>query len=157
MWYGIGISVVTSYFIRDYSDNEQLVWTVFMAFWAYYAVRVSRSFFWLMWGAENVRIDGVSLTLKRATGKAGKAIPYYIENIKKIRVSLPKKGSFQSSWEASPWIVREGERIEFDYMGKVVRFGRKLDEKDAKLLYDLITHKLEEQLKRAAKKEKNNQ
>ena len=58
----------------------------------------------------------------------------------------PKEKSFQSVWEASPW-VRGGERIDFEYQGKIIRFGRKLDEKDAKLLFQLITKKIEERLK----------
>ena len=77
----------------------------------------------------------------------GKAKEYYLENIKKVRVSVPKANSFQAAWENSPWI-RGGERIEFDYLGKTIRFGRKLNQQDSKLLFQLLTKRLEDQLKK---------
>ena len=64
-----------------------------------------------------------------------------------MRVQQPKENSIQAVWEASPWI-RGGQRIEFDYMGKVIRFGRKLNEKDTKLIFQLITKRMEEQLRK---------
>ena len=64
-----------------------------------------------------------------------------------MSVFTPKLNSFQEVYENSPWI-RGGERIEFEYLGKTIRFGRKLSDKDAKLLHGLITKKLEEQLRR---------
>jgi hypothetical protein len=62
-------------------------------------------------------------------------------------MSTPKEKSFQAIWESSPW-VRGGERIEFEYKGKVIRFARKIEEKDAKVLFTLITKKIEEKMKK---------
>jgi hypothetical protein len=70
-----------------------------------------------------------------------------LENIKKVRIQEVKENSIQAVWENSPWI-RGGERLEFDYMGKTIRFGRKLDEKEQKILFNLITKRIEEQLRR---------
>ena len=58
----------------------------------------------------------------------------------------PKENSFQAVWENSPWI-QNGERIEFDYIGKTIRFGKKLNEKDTKLLFNLVIKRIEEYLK----------
>lgn len=154
MWYSIGITMIWSYFVLKLTQQEKLIIVIFLSFWVYYAVRVTRSFLWLLWGSENLKIDQIGLTLKRSTGKIGKATPYYLENIKKIRLDIPKERSFQTAWESSPW-VRGGERIEFDYMGKVIRLARKLNEKDANLLFNLITKRVEEQLKLKNKKEKS--
>lgn len=152
MWYSIGFTVVWTLFALNLNQQEKLIIVIFMSFWLYYAVRVTRSFLWLLRGTENLKIDDLALTIKNATGKFGKAKPYYIENIKKIRLDIPKERSLQTAWESSPW-VRGGERIEFDYMGKVIRFGRKLQEKDAALLFNLVTKKIEEQLKQKNRKE----
>jgi len=119
-----------------------------MTFWAYYAVRVIRSFFWIMWGKELIKIDEVALYYKRSIKNYGRSIPYYFENIKKIALFQPKAKSIQSVWEASPWI-RGGERMEFEYQGKMVRFGRKLEEKDSKILFNLITKKVEERVRKS--------
>lgn len=152
MWYSIGFTVLWALFALKLNQQEKLIIVIFMSFWLYYAVRVTRSFLWLLRGTENLKIDEIALTIKNATGKFGKAKPYYIENIKKIRLDIPKERSLQTAWESSPW-VRGGERIEFDYMGKVIRFGRKLQEKDAALLFNLVTKKVEEQLKQKNKRE----
>jgi hypothetical protein len=37
-----------------------------------------------------------------------------------------------------------GERVEFEYLGKVIRLARKLNDKDAKLLFNVITKKVED-------------
>lgn len=155
MWYSIGISVLLYILMTELPQQQTIILVIFMSFWLYFAVRVTRSFLWLMWGAENLKIDQLALTIKNSTGKFGKAVPYYLENIKKVRLDIPKERSFQSVWESSPWI-KGGERIEFDYMGKVIRFGKKLPEKEATLLFNLLTKRMEEQLKLKNKKEKMN-
>jgi hypothetical protein len=126
---------------------EKVILVVMLVFWLYYAVRVSRTFFWLLWGRESIKIDESAFTYKKSIRGYGKAVPYYLENISKIRMNIPKEKSFQVAWESSPWI-RGGERLEFDYMNKVIPFGRKLQEKDAKLLYQLVTKRVEERLKK---------
>ena len=94
-----------------------------------------------------IKINETSFTYKKSIKNYGKATPYYLENIKKIRTFQPKDRSLQSVWEASPW-VRGGERLEFDYMGKVIRFGRKLEEKEQKLFFNLLTKKIDEKLRK---------
>jgi hypothetical protein len=153
MWYAIGITITWAYFALKLAENEQVMLFVFMTFWGYYAVRVTRAFLWLMWGSENIKINEIGITVKNATGKAGRAKTYYLENIKKARLEIPKQRSMQNAWESSPW-VNGGERIVFDYQGKVKRLGRKLSEKDATLLFNLITKRIEEHLKNKTKKEK---
>lgn len=147
MWFTIGATVLWSFFTFKLTDQELIVLFVFMTFWLYYAVRVTRSFLWLLWGKELIKIDEVSLTYKRSIKSYGRANSYYLENISKLRLFHPKERSLQSSWEASPWI-RGGERLEFDYLRNVVRFGRKLNENDSKLLFKFITKKIDDRLKK---------
>jgi hypothetical protein len=151
MWLTIGITLGWYYLYQPTTQQESIIIIVFLIFWAYYAVRITRSWFWLMWGKELIKIDEVALTYKRSIRRYGKAMPYLLENIHKMRVSTPKDNSFQAAWEKSPWIVG-GERMEFDYMGKVVRIGRKLDEKDAEMLFKYLTKRVEQQIRSAKKK-----
>ena len=145
MWLTIGGTMMWALTLK-LTDQEKIITFVFLTFWAYYAVRVGRTFFWLLWGKEMLKVDETALTIKKTVRGYGKAVPYFVENIKKIRIYEVEANSIQAVWEKSPWI-RGGERIEFDYMGKVIRFGRKLEEKEAKLLFNLITKRIEEQLK----------
>ncbi|TNE52698.1 MAG: hypothetical protein EP338_14490 [Bacteroidetes bacterium] len=153
MWLVIGAIMFWSLSL-EMTQKESIVVFVFLTFWAYYAYRVGRQFFWLLWGSENIKINETALVIKNSLGNYGKAVPYYLENIRKIRIQEPKQSSIQSVWEASPWI-RGGERIEFDYMGKVIRFGRKLDPKDVKILFQLVTKRVETQLRQVKKREGN--
>ena len=116
-------------------------------FWFYYAVKVARSFLWLLWGKELIKVNEAALFYKRSIKNYGKSTPYYLENIKKIQTYQPKSNSFQAVWEASPW-VRGGERIEFEHLGKTIRFARKLNERDTKLFFNLITKKVEERARK---------
>lgn len=150
MWFAIGISCVWYYFIAQFTQQEKIILFIFMTFWTYYAIRVLRSFFWMMWGNEYFKIDETAFTSKKSIRGFGKAVPYYLENIKKMSISIPKENSLQAVWESSPW-VKGGERLEFEYLGKNIRFARKLNEKDSKLLFQLITKRIEEQLKQKMK------
>lgn len=138
---------------KQYEDKRQqiqLVIIVFMVFWTYYFVRVGRAFAWVTAGRELLKVDKISLTVKNSIRGYGKAKEFYLENIEKVRVSVPKENSLQSVWENSSWI-RGGERLEFDYMGKTIRFGRKLSGKEAKLLFQVITKRIEDHLRRKGK------
>lgn len=147
MWLMIGITVVTSYFSFQFTQKEKVAIFVFMTFWSYYAYRVGRSFFWIMWGKELIKIDEVALYYKKSIKSFGKSTPYYLENIKKITVEMPENKSIQYVWEASPWIYG-GERLAFEYQNKVIRFGRKIEEKDAKLLFSVISKRIDDQLRK---------
>lgn len=147
MWVSIGAVTVWSWTTFELTQQQHLILIVFMSFWLYYLVRVGRSYFWLMWGKEMLKIDKISLTVKNSIRSYGKAQEYYLENISRVRVNTPKPNSFQAAWENSPWI-RGGERLEFDYMGKTIRFGRKLNEQETKLLFQVFTKRLDEYLRK---------
>lgn len=152
MWLTIGFTITWSYFHFKFTQQEQLILFIFMAFWLYYAVRVGRTFLWSLYGREYLRIDKISMAVKTSLKTYGKSRQYLLENIKKITVQVPKPNSFQAAWENSPWI-RGGERIQFEYMGKTIRFGRKLTEQEAKQLFQLITQRIESHLKKKKKSE----
>lgn len=142
MWLTIGVVMFWASFALGMTETETIITFVFLAFWFYYAQKVGRSFLWMLYGKEMLKINENSLTLKRAIRKYGKATPYFFDNIERIRMSIPKENSIQSVWENSPWVVG-GERLEFDYKGKTIRFGRKLPEKEAKMLFQLVTKRVE--------------
>lgn len=147
MWMAIGGIVIWSLFVLPLSQQEQIIMVIFLSFWAYFAYKVLRSFFWLLWGKELVKIDEVALYYKKSIRKYGSSVPYYLENITKITVHQPKEKSIQAAWEKSPWIIG-GDRIEFEYLGKLVKFGKKLSDKDTQLLFALITKRIDQRLRK---------
>ena len=147
MWMVIGITMFWAFNTLKLNEQEKLIVIIFLVFWVYYAFKVGKSLFWILWGKELIKIDKDGLSIKKSIRGYGKSTNYFLENIQKFRTQQPKENSFQAVWENSPWI-QNGERIEFDYIGKTIRFGKKLNEKDAKLLFNLITKRVEEYLKK---------
>jgi len=152
MWLTMGGIVIWSYFVMNLSQQDTIIVFVFLAFWLYYAYKVTKSWFWIMWGKELIKIDEASLSYKKSVRNYGKSNSYLLDNISKMRMHNLEEKSFQSAWEKSPWIVG-GERMEFDYMAKVVRFGRKLDKKDAELLFKLLTKRIDTHIRLNKKKQ----
>ena len=146
MWLTIGAVMAWYFWNFELSQQEKIIVVVFMVFWFYYAQKVGRSFLWMMYGREMIKINEAAFSVKRATKKFGKAHSYFLENIDKMKMDTPKTNSFQEAWEKSPWVVG-GERIMFEYKGKVIRFGRKLSERDAKLLFNMVTKRIESRVK----------
>jgi len=150
MWIAIGAVITWAYFNVNLTEQENIILIVFMAFWLYFAIKVIRSFFWLLWGKELIKIDEVSFSYKKSIKGYGKAAIYYIENISKIKECDIAPNSIQSIWEKSPW-VKGGERIEFEYKGQVIQFGRKINPQDTKLLFRLITKRVDERARKLNK------
>lgn len=148
MWLAIGVTMIWSLFNLKMTQQENIISLVFMVFWFYYAQRVGRSFLWILYGKEMLKINEVGLVVKIATGSYGKAKEYFHENITKMQLHHPKENSLQAVWENSPWVAG-GERIEFEYKGKLIRFGRKLSEKDAKTLFQMIVKRVESQARKS--------
>jgi hypothetical protein len=147
MWVVIGVTMVWALNVMKLTEQEKIIVFVFLVFWAYYAIKVGRALAWILWGKELIKINKDGLTIKKSVKGYGKSTNYFLENIQKIRTVQPKENSLQAVWENSPW-VQQGERIEFDYISKTIRFAKKLDQKDTKLLFNLITKKIEEYLKK---------
>lgn len=149
LWLMIG-GYVTTQFFYEYSDQEKIALFVFMAFWLYFAVRVLKALLYLFIGREFIKLDMTALRIKKSTGKYGKAKQYFIENLTKLRVNELKSTSIQKVFEDSIW-VKGTDRIQFEYMGKHYSFGRKLEEQDAKLMFQIITKRINKFLKQKEK------
>ena len=63
MWLVIGATMTWS-FSLNLTRQETLIVVIFLAFWAYYATKVGRSLFWLLWGKELIKIRNGKLIYK---------------------------------------------------------------------------------------------
>jgi hypothetical protein len=137
MWLTIGVVVISSFFIFDLSYQEELILWIFLSFWGYYLQKISRSFIWLLYGKELIKIDEVGLNYKRSIFKYGKTHVIFFENILSITSRFPEEKSLESVWESSPWI-NAGERIFLETKLKTYSLGRKLTKTEASGLIDLL-------------------
>ncbi|MFA5573577.1 MAG: hypothetical protein WC994_00845 [Brumimicrobium sp.] len=145
LWIAIGV-YMTYQFFRDFSRDEKIVLVVFMSFWTYFAIRVGRTLLYLYYGREFIKLDKDALRIKQSIGQYGKSRKYFIENISKLKLEFPKENSFKKVYEDSSWVMGEN-RIKFEFFGKEYSFGRKLNEKDADLLFKTITRRIEKFIK----------
>jgi len=153
MWFTVGIVLIWSLFAFDLKKEEMLMIGVILLLWAYYLVRVTRQFIWLLFGKEKLKLDKRGLVYKKDIKGYGKATLYFYENMGEFESYVPNKKSLQYVWEKSPWI-RGGGRLQFDYQGKYIRFGSKIEENEAKLLFQLVTKKRHDYMKIARREEK---
>ncbi|MEJ6686136.1 MAG: hypothetical protein QNK70_02515 [Crocinitomicaceae bacterium] len=141
MWYCIGAVVIWSLFHLVLLEQERIILYIFLLFWCYYAFRISKSYLWLLFGKELLKLNKDAFFIKRSFFRYGKLTPYYYDNIADFHFEIPEGRTIQAIWESSPW-VSGGERFEFEYFGKVKKFGRKLNQRDSKLLSNLLISKI---------------
>jgi hypothetical protein len=149
VWLSIGAYVFSQLFL-DYSEKEKITLIIFLAFWAYFALRVGKTVVYLWLGREFIKLDEHALHIKSATGRYGKARQYFLENIVGFEMVELKDGSISAVYESSFW-VKGSNRIVFEYLGKTVSFGRKLNEKDTRLLYKLLLKRMEQNIRKLQK------
>ena len=152
LWLLIG-GYVTSQMFKDYGDQEKLALFIFMIFWLYFAIRVLRTMVYLFFGREYIKLDKNVLRIKRSVGSYGKTKQYLIENITKFSLIEMKENSFQKIYDDSLW-VRGSNRIQFEFFQKRISFGRKLEEKDAKMMFQILTKRIEKFLNTKKKESK---
>lgn len=145
LFFGVGVYVSSRFFL-DFSKEEKLALFIFMAFWLYFTVRVLRTILYLYFGREYIKLDKTTLRIKAATGEYGKSRQFFIENISKLKLDTLKDTSIQKVYDDSPW-VKGTNRISFEYYEKKYAFGRKLENKDAEMMYKTLTRRIEKFLK----------
>lgn len=141
MWYTIGGVVIWSLLRLPLTNQETIILYIFLAFWLYYAFRISKSYLWLLFGKELLKLNREAFYIKNSFFGYGKMNTYFYGNIKEFGFEVPEVRTMQTAWESSPW-VSGGERFEFEYFGKLKKFGRKLNQREAQLLCNLLQAKI---------------
>ncbi len=126
--------------------NQKIYVGVFVGFWIYFEYKVVKGLLWVVLGKELIRIDGDSLNIKNSILSYGKSKRFFFENIKKMDLIEHEKLSFGFDYENAFW--RKGtDSIVFEHRGKTESFGRKLDEKNARLLSRFILDRVKKHSK----------
>lgn len=137
LFFSVGVYISSRFFL-DFSKEEKLALFIFMAFWLYFTIRVLRTILYLYFGREYIKLDKTCLRIKIATGEYGKSNKFFLENLSKFKFDELKESSFQKVYDDSPW-VKGTNRLHFEYFGKKYSFGRKLDNKEAEMLFKILT------------------
>lgn len=138
-WIFCGAVVIRGYFLSAVRE-ERMMYLLFLLFWAYYLWRVGRVWLFRRGGNELVRMEGDELTLKRSFFTYGKARTYQIANIRDFKPIELSKRSFAYTYENGWWVLG-GEKLGFDYQGRLVKFAMQLKDEEAAELYRLVAER----------------
>jgi hypothetical protein len=136
VWLLCGMFMLLS-FLRGVSPDEQIFYLVFFGFWVYFLFYATRSFVWNRIGVEHIRIANGYFDYKRAFGTYGKVVSYDVENIKNLGEVNYEDKTWAKTYNDAFWTIG-GESVGFEYLGKKVGFGFKLEQKEAKKLIKSI-------------------
>ena len=119
--------------VENIYDQQIVYLIVFLGFWAYFQFKTTKALFWYKFGKELIKIERDALSIKRSILSYGKSHRYFFDNIKNFHLFKQDDTGFAHFFENAYWSLGT-DALCFDYFTKGKSFGRKLDEKDAKLL-----------------------
>jgi len=119
--------------VEDLRDQQLIYTIVFLGFWAYFEFKTVKALLWYKFGKELIKIERDALTIKRSTLGYGKSNRYFFDNIKNFHQIKHDETGFGQFFENAYWSLGT-DALVFDYFTKPKSFGRKLEEKDARLL-----------------------
>jgi hypothetical protein len=129
-WTVCGIIVFANYF-KLTSRDAKLFIIVYLAFWFYFEFKIGRAFLWKKFGKEKLWIKHGKLFYQREVSGRGNIKEYDIQLVNNLRLIELSHASFADQFNKSFW-VKGGERLEFDYQAKTVRFGMQLEDDEAR-------------------------
>lgn len=129
--------VVSIQLFLNYSREIKLFFVVFLVFWLYYVLMAGRVWLFYSRGGEFIRVCDGKFFIKRAIGTYGKTHDFLIQNMKRIEMRNAPSGSFSWELEKSYWVLG-GHSLVFDYNGREVRLGIRLDKKEAGLALRIL-------------------
>jgi hypothetical protein len=126
--------------------NQKIYLAVFIGFWFYFEYKVVKGLLWVVFGKELIKISADTLSLKSSTLSYGKSNRFFYDNIKGLDMVKHERMSFGFDYENAFW--RKGtDSIIFEHRGKSISFGRKLNEKDSRLLYRFLLDRVKKHSK----------
>lgn len=128
-WYAVGTAFVYSARVAS-TEDERMFIMISLAFWLYFAFRVTKVWVWRRVGREMLRVTADGVSVKDAFGNFGRARFYLMGNIKKLEVVRRDPTKFLHSLDMSFWTIG-GNMLSFKYLRTSVSFGKQLSEQDA--------------------------
>lgn len=135
-WTISGIIIIVNYFTLKQQDAKLFV-IIWLGFWAYFEFKITKVFMWKRFGKEKLWIKNGTLYYQQDINGRGKINEYDLNLVSDVALIPVEEKSFIDSFNQTFW-VKGGERLEFFYQGKQIRFAMQLSDDDAgKVLSEL--------------------
>ncbi len=108
-----------------------------MGFWSYLLFKALQILVWRLAGSEELVLSKGELKYKRAFAGIGRVRKANLKTVKNLGLIKYSEKSFKQSFESYFWSMG-AEKVGFQTDKKYFMLGMQLEEKDAKLLADLI-------------------
>ena len=131
-WSFCGLAIGSQLFVEGDKELKNMI-IIFLAFWAYFEFKVIKAFRWRKSGEEQFWITEDNIQYGRTFANRGFLKPYRKDLVNRIRFIDSESNSFTRAFSDSYWVIG-GERLAFSVNGKVIPFGLKLEDKEAKRL-----------------------
>ncbi len=135
-WLVCGVIILVELF-RLPGGSQRTFWVAFMAFWAWFALRIGRVMLWRIKGFELLRLKDGRFTIKDSILGYGKANDYFLENIQRFGQLSIDESSWTWQLNDSFWVIG-AERLGFEHLGRKVAFGKGLTREEALHLVPII-------------------
>jgi len=141
-WTLCGLAIFSQVFFTEDSEMKQMI-LIFGAFWLYFEYMVVKAWRWRKGGEEQLFVGEEELHYGRTYYNRGILKPYRKDLINQVRIMEDERNSFVRSFADSYWVVGGSEKLAFTVNGKVIPFGLRLSDQEAKKLMKLINGELE--------------
>ncbi|MEJ6680672.1 MAG: hypothetical protein QNL21_01125 [Flavobacteriales bacterium] len=136
IWVICGFFFVSQYFISE-SEKQKLFIIAFLGFWLYLLFKAMQILIWRVTGSEDIVIQKGLLNYKKSYAGIGRVKKVEINSISNLGLVKYSEKSYKNSYESYFWSMG-AEKIGFNSAKRHMIIGMQLDEKDAKLLLELI-------------------
>lgn len=134
---------------RTEVEVERYFYLGCLVFWAFFMFRISRVFLWRLIGFESIEIVPGVMSIQNKIGPFGGRQEFNLQHLKKVAIDKYDQANFMQFMDKSFWIMG-GDVIGFSYMGRKYAFGKQLDDKETKVLFQLIEKHTRLMLKKKA-------
>ncbi|MCA1761532.1 MAG: hypothetical protein ABR574_05840 [Cryomorphaceae bacterium] len=144
-WIFCGGVVFNEYWHSTNRENK-MIYLIFLIFWAYYFWRIGRVWLFRRGGNELIKVQNNTLVLKRSFFTYGKSREFDLEGITDLKPLKISKTSFAHTYENSWWVLG-GEKISFEYHGKVVKLAMQISDDTRNRLLSMMKKQIAKNLK----------
>ena len=136
VWVICGFFFVSQYFISE-DEKQKLFIIAFLGFWLYLLFKAMQILIWRLSGSEDIVIQKDVLNYKKSYAGLGKVKKIEINSISNLGLVKYGEKSFKKSYESYFWSMG-AEKIGFNSAKRHILIGMQLEDKDAKLLLELM-------------------
>lgn len=140
-WTICGLAICSQLFFEPADDLKSMLF-IFSAFWFYFEFKAIKVWRWRRVGEEKILIDNNALHYGRTYNNRGFLKPFALNQINPVRIIEQSDNAFNKTIGNAYWSI-SGETLTFGFKGRMVFFGLRLNEKEAKKIMKLINQSID--------------